>query len=193
MGAVRDRKTVVHVDIAERGQFACERRVVFLLAGMEPGVLQEQNLTGLEPVDCGLGGLADAVVREGNLSADCIGDLAGKRCQRFFRVAAFRPAKMGDEDHLAALAGDLVDGRRHAGDARPVGDLAVLHRGIEVDAQKDALAVDVDVVERAERAHDLLGPGPLSFVALSCRSSPALNSGRGKVRPIRKKPPSPGL
>ena len=39
-------------------------------------------------------------------------------------------------------------------DARRIGDLAVLHRHVEVDAQQHALAVDVRVVEGAERGHD---------------------------------------
>ena len=79
-----------------------------------------------------------------------LGDFVRERRQRLLRIAALRPAEMGKEDDLAALAGDLVDGRRHALDARGVGHLAVLHRGIEVDAQQDALAVEVEIVERAE-------------------------------------------
>ena len=71
----------------------------------------------------------------------------------FFRVAALRPAEMREQDDLAALVGDLGDGRRDALDAGRVGDLAVLDRHVEVDAQQDALALHVGLIERAERRH----------------------------------------
>jgi len=38
---------IVHVDIAQRGQRLGERGVVLLLAGVEPEVLQQDDLTGL--------------------------------------------------------------------------------------------------------------------------------------------------
>jgi hypothetical protein len=39
-----------------------------------------------------------------------------------------------------------------------VGDHAVLHRHVEIDAHQHAFALHVDVVEGAERAHGLLEP-----------------------------------
>ena len=74
----------------------------------------------------------------------------GNRLQRLLRIAALRPAEMREQDHLAALVGDLGDGRRHALDAGEVGDPAAFHRDVEIDAQKDALALHVDVVEGFE-------------------------------------------
>ena len=53
---------------------------------------------------------------------------------------------------LPPLSDDLADGRRDALDARRVGDLAVLHRHVEIDAHQHALALDVDVIEGAEVA-----------------------------------------
>ena len=73
--------------------------------------------------------------------------------ERFLRVAAFRPAVMRQQDHLAAAVGDLDDGRGIALDARDVGDFAVVHGNVEVDANKNAFAFEVGVVEGAE-AHD---------------------------------------
>src|SRR5208337_3189040 len=57
---------------------------------------------------------------------------------------------MGEHDDLAALVGDFGDRRSDALDARRVGHAAVLSGNIEVDSQEDALAGDIDVVERAE-------------------------------------------
>ena len=73
--------------------------------------------------------------------------------ERFLRIAAFRPAVVRKQDHLAAAVGDLGDGRGIALDARDVGHFAVVHRNVEVDADEDAFALDVGVVEVAE-AHD---------------------------------------
>ncbi len=147
---MRDREAVVDIEVAERRQLARERRIVLFLAGMEARVFEQQHIARIELGDRGLGGLADAIVRERDRAADGARHLGGERPERFLVVAALRPAEMRNEDHLAALAGDLVDGRRHALDAGDVGDLAVLHRRVEVDAQEHAFAVDVDVVEGAE-------------------------------------------
>src|SRR4051812_11630373 len=57
---------------------------------------------------------------------------------------------MRQQDHLAALAGDLADRRSDALEPRGVGDAAVLHGHVEVDAQQHALALHVDVIEGAE-------------------------------------------
>ena len=67
-----------------------------------------------------------------------------------FGSRPFRPAEMREQDDLAALVGDFGDGRRDALDAGRVGDLAVLHRHVEVDAQQHALALDVGLIEGAE-------------------------------------------
>ena len=47
--------------------------------------------------------------------------------------------KCDEQDHLAALVGDFGDGRRDALDAGRVGDLAVFHRHVEIDAHENAL------------------------------------------------------
>ncbi len=66
---------------------------------------------------------------------------------------------MGEQDHLAALVGNLGDGGRNAFDAGRIGDLAVLHRNIEVDAQQHAFAAHVGLIKGAERAlhHNHIG------------------------------------
>ena len=145
-----------------------EGRIVLFLAGVEAGILQQQNVAGLQAADRRLCRLADAVLGEGDGPADRLGDFVRQRRQRLLRIAALRPAEMRQQDDLAALVGDLGDGRRHALDARGVGDLAVLHRHVEIDAQQHALAGEVGVIERAERAHDCLAPGSLFVAALAC-------------------------
>ena len=64
---------------------------------------------------------------------------------------------MGEQDDLGALVREFQDGRCNALDTRRVGDLAIRHRHIEIDAHKDALAVDVtEIVEGLERRHEII-------------------------------------
>jgi len=60
---------------------------------------------------------------------------------------------MRQQDHLAALVGEFVDGRRNFVDAGCVGDFAVLHRHVQVHAQQHAFPFNVGVIEAAEGRH----------------------------------------
>jgi hypothetical protein len=57
---------------------------------------------------------------------------------------------MREQDNLTALFGYFGDGRRDALKPRRVGDAAVLHGHVDVDAQQHALALHVDVIEGTE-------------------------------------------
>ena len=95
--------------------------------------------------------LADAVLGEGDRAAEHADQRRHDRLQRHTSARpALGPAEMGEQDHLAALAGDFRDGRRDGAMRRVVGDLAVGHRDVEVDADEHALALQVGVVEGAE-------------------------------------------
>ena len=72
----------------------------------------------------------------------------------------FGRPKWASRIDLAALFRQFLDRGGDALDARRVGHAAVLDRHVEVDAQKDAFAGDVGVVERAE---GLLMAAPLLF------------------------------
>ena len=150
---MRDREGVVDENVAELGQRGDESRIVLLLAGIEARVLQADDVAGLHRGDRAFGGLADAVVDEFDRPLDDVGDLGGDRLERILRVAPLRAAEMRQQDHLGALVGDFGDRGRHALDAGGVGDHAVLHRHVEVDAHQHAFALYVDMVEGAERAH----------------------------------------
>ena len=78
----------------------------------------------------------------------------GQRLERELGLLLpFRPAQVADDDDLGALLGQLAQGRQGPVDAGCVGDLAVLHRHVEVDADKDPLAGNVETVDRPEFAH----------------------------------------
>ena len=150
MRAVRRRERVVDPDVAELCQFRHEGRIVLLLFLVEAGVLQAEDVAILHRGD-GLGsGLADAVVGEGDRLVDDLRQCGGDGLERILGVAALGPAEMGEQDDLAALGGNLGDGRRDALEPCRIGDAAAFHGHVEVDAQQHALALHVDVIEGAE-------------------------------------------
>ena len=108
--AVRGREGVVDPDVAELGERGDEGGIVLLLAGMKARVLQADDVARLHRGDRALGRLADAVVDEFDRPLDDARDFGGDRLERVFRIAALRPAEMREQDHLAALVGDLGDG-----------------------------------------------------------------------------------
>ena len=115
---------------------------------------------------------------------------AATGCSDSWAIAALGPAEMREQDDLAALVGDLADGRHDALDARGVGHAAVFHRHVEIDAQQHALALDVDVVEGAEcfrhrsisSGHsDNVIPGRCEASNPESRNSPVRNCAPGLV------------
>ena len=150
MRAVRGRERVVDPDVAELCQFRDEGRIVLLFFLVEAGVFQAEDVAVLHRGD-GLGrGLADAVVGEGDRLLDDLRQRRRDGLQRILGVASLRPAEMREQDDLAALVGNFGDGRRDALEPGRVGDAAVFHGHVEVDAQQHALALHVDVIEGAE-------------------------------------------
>ena len=127
--------------------------IVVLLAGMKAGVFQTEDIAGLHCGDRAFGDLADAVVGKADRPADDGRDRGSNRLERFLGVAAFGPAVMRQQHDLAALVGDLGDGRHVALDAGDIRHFAVVHRHVEVDADKDAFAFDVGVFEGREGLH----------------------------------------
>ena len=150
--AVRGREGVVDPDVAEFGQFRDEGRIVLFLFFMEAGVFQAKDIAVLHRGDRLLRRLADAVLGEGDRLPDHVRKRCRHRLERFFFVAALGPAEMREQDHLAALAGNFGDGGRDALQPGGVGDAALLHGNVEIDAQQHALALYVDVIEGAERS-----------------------------------------
>ncbi len=144
---------VVYPEVPELRQFGHECGIVLLLAFVEAGVLQAEDVAGLHPSDrfCCL--VADAVLREGDWPSQHARDLLRDRTQRLRGINTLRPPEMREQDRLAALVGDLVDGRRLPLNARGVGDLASFGRDVEIDAHKHALVLHVDVVEGAKLRH----------------------------------------
>ena len=147
---MRGGEGVVDPDVAELGEFGDERRIVLLFLFMEAGVLKAEDVAVLHRRDSLFGSVADAIVGERDRPAEHFRQFRRDRFQRLLGVAALGPAEMRQQDHLAALVRDFRDRRRHALQPRGVGDAALLHGDVEIDAQQHALSLDVDVIESAE-------------------------------------------
>ena len=148
MRAVRGRERVVDPQIAQGGERGEELRIVVLLALVKAGILQTENVAGPQRGDRRLRLRADAVLREGDRPAEDLRHDGRNRPERLLRIRPLRPAEMREQDHLAALVGDLADGRHHPLDPGEIADLAVLEGNVEIDAQQNPLAPEV--AEQAE-------------------------------------------
>src|SRR5215831_10100470 len=155
MGAVRHREGVVDEDVAERGELRDETGIVALLARVESGVLQAQDVARLHGVHRRRRPFADAILRERDRPLEDGRDHRRERLERLCRVGPFRASEMGEQDHLAALVGNLADGRSHPLDAGRVRDLAVFDRHVEIDTQEYAFAPHVGLIEGAEHISGL--------------------------------------
>ncbi len=101
-----------------------------------------------------LGGRTDAVVGEGDLLADRLGNGVHHLLQRVLLVrAALGPAEMREHDDLGAGLRKLCQGRRQPVDARRIRHDPVLGRDVQVGADQDRLAVELEIVKGFEVAH----------------------------------------
>ena len=148
MGAVRGPERVVHVDLGVVRELAGERRVVLLLLGVEAEVLEEEELAVAQPLHGVDRADAERVAGDRHVAAEELRQALGDRPQAEAVLdLAIGPAEVAREDHPRPVGQEVVDRRDRGTDARIVGDLAVLQRDVEVDANEDALPGDVDVAD----------------------------------------------
>src|SRR5437763_578616 len=77
------------------------------------------------------------------------GEAIGNRTQaQVVTWFAFWPSEMAGEHHRAASIERVLNRRQEGADARVVGDRAARDRHVEVDADEDALAREVEVANR---------------------------------------------
>ena len=155
---MRGAERVVDVHVAERGQFLAERGVVLLLALVEAQVLQHEHVAVAQR-----GGLRARVVAhrvgcEHDGLAQELGELlrGGAQRERLLEALARRAAEVAHEHDARALRDELLDGGQRGADARVVGDGAVLHRHVEVDAHERALPGGVQLVDGFDIGHRAL-------------------------------------
>ena len=145
---------VVDVDLAKGREIGGEGGVVGLFPGVETQILEQRELAiaKLGHHRPGLG--ADTVAGEGHASAQCLAQLGrdGGKGERRIGLA-LGPPEVGHDDHPGALGGEFPQGRHQTRDPRPVRDLAIGHRDVEVGAHQHALAGDIGLIEGEESGH----------------------------------------
>ena len=123
---------VVDVGIDAIDQLGDECGIVALLPRVEPQVLEQLD-TGCQLTQTG---------------AHCV--------HRVLRVRlALGPAEVAGGDHGGAALGEPVDRGERGADAEVVGDLAVLHRNVEIGANEHPLTAQVAQV--GQRGHVTCG------------------------------------
>ncbi len=154
---VRRAERVVHVHVGERRELLRERRVVFLFFGMKAQVLEEYDRGALRVrgVNGLVRGVADAVFGERHRPAEQLREPGGHRTQAHVGIRlAFRPPQVAREDHRAAAFEHVLNRRQRSADAGVVADHAVLQRDVEVDADEDPLALEVEIPDRELQPRD---------------------------------------
>jgi hypothetical protein len=121
---------------------------------VEAEVFQQQGLAGLEIVGQLQSDRADAVRGESDIlvgvedaveqRAQAHGDRAKADGRNFFALGT---AEVRGEDDAGLAAQSVLDGGNGFADARVVGDDAVLERDVEVDADQNTFAGEVEVAD----------------------------------------------
>ncbi len=168
----------VHAALPRQGRHLLgQLGVVLGLALLKAGVLEQHDLAALQGRGLGLGVGAHHVIRQDHVLAQQLGQAGGHRLhaqlgqgllplllgdgglvlallQLFLLVGlegGRRLAHVGAGDHRRALVQQVLDGGQGGPDALVVSDdaAAVLsHRNVEIAAQKNLFALDVDVFYR---------------------------------------------
>jgi len=165
VGAVGGAESIIDKDVAERGEALAELfnlglvgldlvavlvDTFALLLDVEAEVLEENNTAVVGLVNKLLDLGADRVGGEGDALAEELLELGNDGLQRVLGVdLAVGASEVGHEDDgLCAMVDGVLDGGDGTDDALGVGDLVTVEGDVEVDANEDALALEVDVLDR---------------------------------------------
>src|ERR1700685_3974244 len=115
---------------------------------MEAYVLEKEDAAVGEGFAFGFGVWADAIVGEGDGPFQKLFEFfCGGREGKLRLRATLGPAQMRGEDEASTFLDGQAKGGKSFADARVVGDDAVLEGNVEVHADEDALAVEIEIVE----------------------------------------------
>ena len=116
---------------------------------MESQVLEQDQLSGTQLADGVVDPRPQRVAGHAHLVTEQLGQPIGDRleAQRVVDLA-LGPAQVAGQDHAGAALQQVADRGQAGADAGVVGDPTVVERDVQVRAQEDALAGDVDVTNR---------------------------------------------
>ena len=176
VGAVHGAEGVGHVHVGHGRHFPGQLGVVLGLALLKAGVLQQQDLAGLQGGGFGGGIGADHVGGHDDLAAQQLAQALGHGSQAELGIGSLLGfAQVGAGDHRRILLQQVLDGGQGGHDALVVGDgtggLVLGH--IEVAAQQDLLARYVDILYGllvvVHKASPFIAPSPVRPGKSSCR------------------------
>src|ERR1051325_627469 len=111
---------------------------------MEAEVFEQKHVAVLQARDRFFGPRADAIFGERDGLTQQLRKMLGDGTQAVLLYAlALRPAQMRSEYDASALLRGVTNRRQRRAHARVVADLPFLHGHVEVNAYKDALALQV--------------------------------------------------
>ena len=148
VGPVRGPEGVVDVGVARGGQGVRERGVVGLFPGVEAQVLEQHDAGGAGLGQRGGHGLADGVGREDHPAVEKLRQALadGQQGKSGIRGAPGAAEMRPHDEGRPALEGQ-PQGREGGADARIVVDDAFADRDVEVDADEEPPAVELDVAD----------------------------------------------
>ncbi len=143
-------KRIVAVDVGHVGQGPRERGIPFLLTGIEPQILQDQDLARTERGGLGAGIVANHIVGEVHRLAQQLGQLVGGRLHAVLGVrGVFRPSQVTHQDQSAATVDNRANGRQGQADTPIVGDASlVVQWHVEIHSHQNRLAGDGNILDR---------------------------------------------
>ena len=159
LGAVSGTEGVENEDVAIGSEGLGDLGIVLLLTLVKTDVLENEDLARLDGGD-GLGGLlAISVGDKSNIETRELGELLGDGLEGKLglEAGALGTAEVAHEDNASIVLNEIVDGGQGSLDTGGVANDAILDRHVEVNADENALAVDIDV------ADGLLGKGHVCF------------------------------
>jgi hypothetical protein len=151
LGAMRGREGVVHVDIAQPCHFSRQCLVVLLFALVETAIFEQHDLARLEVLVPRAA--VHPVTNQRYLTPEELRQPSGDGSERIglAELPLGGPTEVRGHHHRSAAIERIADRRDRSADARVVGDRASLDRHVEVDADEDAAAREVEVLDRTLR------------------------------------------
>jgi hypothetical protein len=150
MGTVRCTECIVYEDVTIRGESFRERWVIALFTSMETNVLEQQKLTWSQATHGIVGTNTKCITGRWHVDANKLGESLSCRskAQPVYH-SAVGSTKVRHDHHRRAAVKERLDGWHSGADARVVDDLSVGERHVEVNAKQHALALHVQLANRA--------------------------------------------
>jgi hypothetical protein len=149
---MRRTERIIYVDIREAGEGRGKVGLVLLLFRVKAKILEEYDaIPGANGLVYGrFRPFTDAVLGKGHRPPENLRKPRGYRSKAELPCyGPLRPPEMaGEHSHRRTTIQRVLDRRNRGADASVVADASLLERDVEVDADEDALALQIEVFDR---------------------------------------------